>query len=182
MVTHNYCSTNSINKKFFSIYNFLRRGWMVLSKKLLTQTGYDALKKKLRHLKENGLKESIKKVYDSRNFCDFNEDPEYQRSIDELTTLKKRIGDLEYTIKKASVIKKSTRQVVQIGSIVTVRELTQNYTMKFQIVSSLELNLSENIISDKSPIGKSLIDHTINETVEVMTPSGMLNLLIIKLQ
>ncbi|MGM0878764.1 MAG: GreA/GreB family elongation factor [Bacillota bacterium] len=153
-----------------------------MSNKLLTEAGYNALKKELLYLKEKRWKEVSKKVQESRNFCDFNEDPEYQISVDELATLKKNINDLEYIIKQAKIIKNTNIREVGVGSIVTVKEVTEKYEMHLKIVSPAESYLSENYISDESPIGKSLIGHKLNDNVMVMTPSGMMHLLITEIQ
>lgn len=155
---------------------------MLMDKQLLTETGYNALKKELLYLKEKRWKEVSKKVQESRNFCDFKKDPEYQISVDEFATIKKKIIDLEYIIKQAKIIKNTNIREVGIGSIVTVKEVTEEYEMQLKIVSSAESYLSENYISDESPIGKSLIGHKLNDNVVVMTPSGMMYLLITEIQ
>lgn len=153
-----------------------------MSKKLLTKPGYLALKKELFYLREKRWTEVSEKVQKSRSFCDFNEDPEYQISVDELATLKKKINDLEYIIKQAEIIEKPNIREVGVGSIVKVKEMTQKYEMQLKIVSSAELYLSENYTSDESPIGKSLIGHKLNDNVMVMTPSGVIRLLITEIQ
>ncbi|MDF1997830.1 GreA/GreB family elongation factor [Peribacillus frigoritolerans] len=153
-----------------------------MDKQLLTETGYNALKKELLYLKEKRWKEVSEKVQESRNFCDFKKDPEYQISVDEFATIKKKIIDLEYIIKQAKIIKNTNIREVGIGSIVTVKEVTEEYEMQLKIVSSAESYLSENYISDESPIGKSLIGHKLNDNVVVMTPSGMMYLLITEIQ
>lgn len=153
-----------------------------MAKQQLTETGYNTLKKELVYLKEKRWKEANEKVQDSRNFCDFDEDPEYQVSVDELATIKRKICDLEYILNQAKIIKNTNREEVGIGSTVTVKEITEKYEMHLKIVSSVESNLSENVISDKSPIGKSLMGHRLNDRVMVMTPSGAMHLLITKIQ
>lgn len=160
----------------------VKEGELLMDKKLLTEDGYNTLKKELLYLKEKRWKEVSEKVQESRNFCDFNEDPEYQTSVDEFATLKKKINDLEYIIKQAKIIKNANIREVGIGSIVTVKEMTEKYEMHFKLVSPAESYLSENYISDESPIGKSLIGHKLNDNVIVMTPSGMMHLLITEIQ
>ncbi|AZV50819.1 transcription elongation factor GreA [Bacillus halotolerans] len=154
----------------------------MVDKKLLTKAGYNALKKELLFLKKKRWKEVSEKVQESRNFCDFNKDPEYQISVDEFAALKKKINDLEYIIKQAKIIKNANIREVGIGSIVTVKEMTGKYEMHLKLVSPAESHLSENYISDESPIGKSLIGHKLNDDVIVKTPSGMMHLLITEIQ
>ena len=46
--------------------------------------------------------------------------------------------------------------------------------MEFQIVGTSEANIDKGQMSDESPIGAALIGHKVGETVEVETPSGIL--------
>ena len=48
--------------------------------------------------------------------------------------------------------------------------------MKFEIVSPHEMKLETGKISLKSPIGAALMGRKVGETVEAVTPSGVLQL------
>lgn len=154
--------------------------WM--NKHLLTEAGYKALKEELLYLREEKWKEVSEKVKASRSFCDFNEDPEHRFLVDELASLKKRINDLEYQIDHAEIVKDKNPQKVGIGSLVTVKDEGEEEEMQFKIVSSNESKVCENCISDQSPVGSGLMGQQINDQIEVKTPSGKMDFIIIGIQ
>lgn len=148
----------------------------------LTKEGYEKLKKRLRYLKEEKYKEVNNKVAAGRRFCDFNEDPVLKNSVDEFMALKKEINDLEYIIHQAKIVENVNRSQVGIGSLVTVKDMSNEEEIQFKIVSSIEADMCENCISEQSPVGKQLMGRKLNDQVEVITPSGVMNFLIAKIE
>ena len=70
---------------------------------------------------------------------------------------------------------------IQIGSKVTLQEKggeLETYTL----VGPQEANPINGKISFESPIGQSLINHHKGENVEINTPQGMVELLIINIE
>ena len=61
-------------------------------------------------------------------------------------------------------------------SRVEFTNLSTNARMKFEIVSSHEMDLEAGKISLKSPIGAALMGKKVGETVEARVPSGILRL------
>ena len=69
---------------------------------------------------------------------------------------------------------------VQIGSKVTIKE--GNFDPEtFTIVGAAEANPREGKISNESPIGKSILNHKVGDTVKVETPGGTYNVKILKI-
>lgn len=158
---------------------------MIVNRQLLTDAGYKTLKEELSYLKGKGLELANSKVRECRSFCDYNEDPEYKKSVDELATLKKKIIDLEDILEQAQIINGKNTLEVQVGSFLTVKEVSEDgheNEIQFKIVSVAESHLSKNYISDESPVGKKLIGHKLNECVKIKTPSGMMQLLITEIK
>ena len=53
--------------------------------------------------------------------------------------------------------------------------------MTFQIVGTSEANIDKGHMSNESPIGKALLDHSIGEVVTAETPSGELQFKILNI-
>ncbi len=71
--------------------------------------------------------------------------------------------------------------MVEIGSTVTIQE--QGFDAEtYTIVGTAEANPREGKISNKSPIGKAILNHEIGETVHVETPNGTYKVKIIKVK
>lgn len=66
------------------------------------------------------------------------------------------------------------RNVVRVGSKVSVMDIETQKEITFTIVYSENVDVANDKISDTSPIGKALIGHGIGEFVEVKIPSGLM--------
>ena len=88
--------------------------------------------------------------------------------------LEAQIAQLEEKLGAAPVIDADeiSTDVVQIGSIVHVKDEKTGKSQKFTIVGSAEANPAEQQLSNESPVGKALIGHKRNEIVSVQVPSG----------
>ena len=77
-------------------------------------------------------------------------------------------------LKNIKVIDESNikTDVVNVGNIVKVLDLTFDEEVEYTLVGSSESNPVENKISDESPIGKALIGASLGETVKAETPGG----------
>lgn len=62
------------------------------------------------------------------------------------------------------------KKSANINSKVTIRSGLKN--LMFTLVKPSEINISEGKISVESPLGKALLNHSINENVTVDIPAG----------
>jgi transcription elongation factor GreA len=88
--------------------------------------------------------------------------------------LEAKIAQLEEKLRSASVIDASelSTDEVRVGTTVHVKDEKTGKSVKYTIVGSAEANPSENKLSNESPVGRALIGHKRNETVEVAVPRG----------
>ena len=89
-----------------------------------------------------------------------------------------KIAELEEKIKYAKIIDESEidTEVVQVGNIVKVLDMEFDEEVEYTIVGSTEVDLSQNKISNESPIGQALMGKRRNNIVEVQAPSGIIKL------
>ena len=57
-------------------------------------------------------------------------------------------------------------------SFVTIKNLANNSTMSYTIVSESEADLSQKKISASSPIGKGLIGKEVGDIADIIVPNG----------
>ncbi len=62
--------------------------------------------------------------------------------------------------------------IVQIGSVVHVKDEKTGKSTKYTIVGSAEARPAENKLSNESPVGRALLGHRRNDTVSVQVPRG----------
>ena len=64
-------------------------------------------------------------------------------------------------------------KTVQVGNIVKILDMEYNEELEYTIVGSTEVDLSQNKISNESPIGACLLGAKKNDIVEAETPGGV---------
>lgn len=140
---------------------------------LLTREGYEALLRELEDLKKNKRREVTEKIKQAKEFGDLSENAEYTEAKNQQAFVEGRILTIENIIKRAKVIEDDGQNDrVSIGCIVKLLNLTDNSIAEYHIVSSPEVNIRENKISNESPVGKALIGASIGDTIKVKIPKG----------
>jgi transcription elongation factor GreA len=121
---------------------------------LLTPEGLDKLKAEIEYLSTEKRREVAERIKEAREFGD--------------------IASLEDKLRSASVIDPAEldKDVVRVGSLVSVKDEGSGKSLKYTIVGSTEANPSENRLSNESPVGKALVGRKRNDTVKVTLPSG----------
>ena len=151
---------------------------------LMTQEGYEALKKELNELKSVTRGEISEKIRVARGFGDLSENSEYDEAKTEQGKLYSRIAEITDLIENAEVVEKVevAADVVTIGSHVRVLDVDEDAEEEYTIVGSQEANPMEGCISDDSPFGFALKGHKVGETVTVTAPVGELQFKIIAVE
>lgn len=145
---------------------------------LLTQEGYDNLEKELEKLKTVTRYEIAERIKVALGFGDLSENSEYDEAKNAQAANEIKIAELEEKIKYAKIIDESEidTEVVQVGNIVKVYDMEYDEDIEYTIVGSTEVDLSQNKISNESPIGQALLGKKKNNIVEVQAPSGIIKL------
>jgi len=135
----------------------------------LTKEGLIKLKAEYRHLRK--IKSFKTKGEFPRAWQSEDLNPEYLSLQEDLNLLDLRLNELENILKNSQLIKmppKDKQNIVALGSTVLVE--VDGQIDEFQIVGSLEANPSLGKISDKSPVGKSLLGHMAGDHVNISSP------------
>ena len=142
-----------------------------MDKAYLTQERYNELLAELNGLKMNGRKEVAERLRHAKELGDLSENSEYQQAREDQMRLEQKIGQLDELLKKSVIIKKPVGSgVVRIGSKVKVKRNKE--IIAYTIVGSNEANPVKGLISNESPLGRSLLGKKIGDTNYVTTPKG----------
>jgi transcription elongation factor GreA len=141
---------------------------------ILTPEGLEKLKDELEYLQTAKRREVAERIKDAREFGDIAENSEYDDAKNEQAMLEARIAMLAEKLRAATVIDTGdlSTDVVQVGSIVHVKDEKTGKSTKYSIVGSAEASPAENKLSNESPVGRALIGHKRNEVVAVQVPRG----------
>jgi transcription elongation factor GreA len=141
---------------------------------ILTPEGLAKLQEELEELQTVRRREVAERIKDAREFGDISENSEYDDAKNEQMMLETRIAQLEEKLRSAQVInsKDLSTDVVQVGSIVHVKDQADGKTKKFTIVGSAEASPADLKLSNESPVGRALVGRKRDEIVTVQVPGG----------
>ena len=141
---------------------------------ILTPEGLQKLKDELDVLQTEKRREVAERIKEAREFGDIAENSEYDDAKNEQAMLEARIAQLQEKLRMASVIeaKDLSTDVVQIGSVVHVKDEKTGKSVKYTIVGSAEAKPDQHKLSNESPVGRALLGHKRNDIVAVKVPRG----------
>ena len=142
---------------------------------LLTQEGYDNIEKELEYLKTEKRTEIAERIKVALGFGDLSENSEYDEAKNAQAQNVIKIADLENKLRYAKIINELEidTKTVQVGNTVKIKDLEFDEDFEYTIVGSTEVDLSQNKISNESPIGLALLGAKKNQVVEVQIPDGI---------
>ncbi len=141
---------------------------------LLTQEGYDNIEKELDYLKTTKRSEISERIKVALGFGDLSENSEYDEAKNAQAENEIKIADLENKLRYAKIINESEidTKTIQVGNKVKIKDMEFDEEFEYTIVGSTEVDLSQNRISNESPIGKALLGAKKNQVVEVQLPDN----------
>ena len=176
-----------------------------MSEVRLTHEGIKTYEERLEHLKTVRRAEIAEQIKEARAFGDISENAEYdaakteqariEHEIEDIigipaldaplvsAKLGQNIEDISTMLRNAVIIDEDSLDTttVNIGTVVTVKNLDNGYELEFQLVGSREADPYHNRISNESPVGKALVGHSAGDIVEAATPGGVMRYEIIRI-
>jgi transcription elongation factor GreA len=141
---------------------------------ILTPEGLEKLQDELEVLQTEKRREVAQRIKEAREFGDISENSEYDDAKNEQAMLEQRIAQLEERLRSAQVIDANhlSTDVVQVGSVVHVKDEKTGNSAKYTIVGSAEAAPAEAKVSNESPVGRALLGKRRNDVVSVPVPKG----------
>ncbi|MGD9558909.1 MAG: transcription elongation factor GreA [Mangrovibacterium sp.] len=142
----------------------------------ITQEGLNKLKDELDHLMNVERPAISKQIGEAIEKGDISENAEYDAAKDAQGMLEAKIAALRDKIAHARIIDESKidTSAVQILNKVTIRNIKNNTTMQYTIVSEHEADLKSGKISIGTPIAKGLMGKKVGDVVQINVPSGVI--------
>ena len=141
----------------------------------MTAEGLNKLKNELENLKNTERPNIIKAIAEAREHGDLSENAEYHAAREKQSFIEGRISELENKISRADVIDTSTldNSKVVFGATVEITDLNNDKVHVYKIVGADEADIEKNLLSVSAPLGKAMINKSLNDVIEVVTPSGV---------
>jgi transcription elongation factor GreA len=144
---------------------------------VLTPRGREKLETRLDHLQKVQRREVAERIRDSKQFGDLTENAEYEDAKTEQALVEGQIIDIRRVLQVAQVLNEEDIPTdhVGIGSIVSMTNLDSDDEWDLTLVSSVEADPDNDMISDESPIGEAIVGKKTGDTVRIHAPNGVLN-------
>lgn len=149
----------------------------------LTEKDIEEMKKEIEYRKVVVRKKRNEEVKEARAYGDLSENYEYKAAKRERGRNEGRIKYLERMIKTANIIEDNTADdEVGLGKIVTVIFIEDDFSIDYEIVTTMATDALNNKISIESPLGKAIYNKKKGEIVEVDSPDGKYKVQISKIE
>ena len=151
--------------------------------KLITREGYDKLVGELEELISVKRKEIAAQLGEAIAQGDLSENADYDAAKNAQAENEERIYKLENMLKSVRIIEESEIEAdrVNLGQTVVVENTRTNEKSTYKIVGSNESDPLNGLISNESPIGRSLMGAKLDELIEVEIPDGMIQLKVLEI-
>lgn len=141
----------------------------------MTEEGHRNLQEELKHLVRVERPKVVQDIAEARSHGDLSENAEYDAAKNRQGFIEGRIKELNDKIARAEVINPAnlTGDKVLFGAKVTLFDIDTENEVTYQIVGEDEADIKKGKISVTSPVGRSLIGHSIDAEVRIAVPSGV---------
>jgi len=149
----------------------------------LTREGYEKLRKELEYLKTVKRKTFSKAIGEARAHGDISENAEYEAAKEAQGLNEKKISELNHILATSQILddENISRDEVLIGATVRLKDVKSGEELVYMLVSEDEADYLQNKISVTSPVGSGLVNHKVNDIVEIKVPAGALKYRILKI-
>jgi transcription elongation factor GreA len=132
------------------------------------------LKKELGDLKHELSHKLPKELEEARAHGDLSENAEWEAAKARQEIVNARIAQIEGRIRELSLYTMASipEGVAAYGSRVTVEDTDEGERSVYRLVFPEEVDAAAGEISMSSPLGRALMNRTVGDEVEVITPKG----------
>jgi len=146
----------------------------------ITQEGLDELKKELDYLKTNKTREIAELIRKTASFGDLKENFAYHDAKEKQAFLQGKILELKERINNAQIIEKKQSDKIGVGSKVLIS--LNGEKEKIEIVGTGQADPLKGKVSCDSPLGKAIMDKSLNEETKVKIGENTLNCKILEIE
>ena len=154
---------------------------MVTKPVYLTPKGKLKLEEELDYLRTVRRAEVAEAIKSAKEEGDLSENSAYDEAKMMQGFVEGRIQTLTAQLRDAIIIENNGKSgVIDLGSVVTVKEEGEPDKETYTIVGSTEADPQEGLISNESPIGSALLGKKKGDKVTVSTPGGEIMFKVVK--
>jgi transcription elongation factor GreA len=124
-----------------------------------------------------------REILKARAHGDLSENAEYHAAKERQGLVNARLGQLYGRLRDISMIdmSKIPRDRVGLGSTVVVLDMDKDEKVRYNLVTSEDVDVAKGKISTSSPIGRGLLNKQVGDSVKIQIPGGVREMEIIEL-
>ena len=132
------------------------------------------LEAELNYLKTDRDKQVTEMIKTARGYGDLSENSEYDDAKNEQAKLYARIAEVEEILANAVIIsaEEGGTEHIGLGCSFTVKNLSENIEISYELVGSQEANPMKGRVSDDAPLGRAILGKSVGDRVTVDAPMG----------
>jgi len=136
----------------------------------LTPAAHRKLQEEYDHLTGEGRRHIEERIAEARSHGDIRENADYDAAKNEQGLMEARIRKLRHILDTAEVREVSDSGVVEVGSLVTVRD--DSGDMEFLVADPENKVAGILLASPSGPLGRALLGTAVGDTVSYEAPGG----------
>ncbi len=139
---------------------------------VLTPEGKEKLENELEVLIRVEKPKNQEELALARSQGDLSENADYDAARDKQAQIEARINEIKYQLDHFKVVERTDKNIVNIGSTITILRLDNNKSIVFKIGGSTETDLKATpiVIANTSPMGSAVIGKKVNDVCRVIAP------------
>lgn len=148
-----------------------------------TPEGLEKLREEVHEMKTVQRPAISAQIAEARDKGDLSENAEYDAAKEAQGLLEAKIAEMETILANARVLDESKMDTskVMILSKVKLKNLKNNATIAYTLVTQKEADLKQGKISVKSPIGAGLMGKKVGDVAKIQAPAGVVEFEILEI-
>ena len=147
-----------------------------MEKQPISREGFDKIREDVRRMEEDEMPLIAEKIAEARAEGDLSENAEYHAQREAQGLLQAKINQLRTKLADSYIVDKSKlpKGIVTFGSVVTIKDLSDDMVEKYEFVGPGEDDYTGEImkILTSSPLATALMGKKPGDKVEVPLPKG----------
>lgn len=155
-----------------------------MSEKLfMSKEGRQKLEAELKKLKYTDRPAIVAEIKRAREMGDLSENAEYHAAKEQQKVIEGKIVEIQQKLLKIQIVDTDSipTDKVYLYAKVLVKDLEDDEEIEYTIAPPEEVDLDNDVISVKSPIGTALLGKGVGEVIEVEVPAGTIKYEVMKI-
>ncbi len=155
-----------------------------MEKVYMSQEGFEKLKKELDTMKNEKRAEIQEAIATARAHGDLKENAEYHAAREAQGLLEAKIRQLDDKLARTEIVDSSNipTDAIHFGAKIEIEDLDTGDIENYELVGAGDDDPINGKILVSSPFAQALLEHKVNDDVEVNAPAGILRYKILKIE